>query len=126
MANPALCAQCKEVPWEHRVDHGQWNYGFCSGCYQKYHWTCPDCQRSFWNGFNKGILLSKHHGPRHYRELDELDHRSRRKRVECEGWKSDGRKAADRYYGWHRTEYPKRAGPVVRDPNDLKRYPKYK
>ncbi len=29
---PELCA-LKEKPWEHRLDHGDWNYGFCSACY---------------------------------------------------------------------------------------------
>jgi hypothetical protein len=115
-----LCALCHEKPHEHEVYHADAMRSFCDDCYQKYYWTCPDCARSFWTGFNKGYK------PRHYVELDELDFRFRRKRRECEGWKREGRKAADRRYGWHLTEYPKKAGPIIRDPNDLKRYPKYK
>ena len=120
------CAQCGEQPHEHQVYHNDAMRSFCDECYQKYYWTCPDCHRGFWIGFNTGIIKSRHHGPRHFIELDELDHRGRRKRRECEGWKSEGRKAADRRYGWHLTEYPKRAGPIIRDLNNLKRYPKYK
>ena len=120
LAKPELCALCKDQPWEHRLDHGDWNYGFCSACYQEYYWTCPDCSRSFWTGFNKGYK------PRHFREVDELDHRWRRKRYVCEGWKKPGRKAVDRKYGWNLKEQPKRAGPVIHDPDDHKKYPKYK
>ena len=47
LSSPDLCALCKINPWEHRLDHGEWNYGFCGACYTQYHWTCPDCERSF-------------------------------------------------------------------------------
>jgi hypothetical protein len=120
------CGLCHQSEGTHKVNHIGHDYHFCSECYNQYYWTCPECQRSFWIGFNTGLLKSRHHGPRHYIELDELDHRWRRKRRECEGWKSDGRKAADRYYGWHKTEYPKRAGPVIHDVNDFKQFPKYR
>jgi len=120
------CSLCHQAEGTNKVFHNEYDYHFCDECYQSYYWTCPECQRSFWIGFNTGLLKSRHHGPRHYRELDELDHRWRRKRVECEGWKSEGRKAADRYFGFNKTLYPKRRGPVIHDVTDFTRYPKYR
>jgi hypothetical protein len=120
------CGLCHQSEGTNKVFHNDYDYHFCDECYQSYYWTCPECQRSFWIGFNTGLLKSRHHGPRHYIELDELDHRWRRKRRECEGWKSEGRKAADRYFGFNKTLYPKRRGPVIHDVTDLTRYPKYR
>jgi len=119
------CSLCNSRA-DREIFHRDANRPICNACYETHNWECPDCGRTFFNGFNPGILKSRHHGPRHYIELDELDHRFRRKRRECEGWKSDGRKAADRKWGWHSTQHPKRAGPIIRDPDDLDRYPKYK
>ena len=119
------CSLCSSGA-DREVFHRQANRPICNACYEAHNWECPDCGRTFFNGFNPGVLNSRHYGPRHYIELDELDYRFRRKRRECEGWKSDGRKAADRYYGCHKHEYPKRAGPIIRDVNDHIRYPKYK
>ena len=74
------CAQCGEQPHEtSSLIIMTLCVSFCDDCYQEYYWTCPECQRGFWLGFNIGIIKSRHHGPRHFIELDELDHRNRRK-----------------------------------------------